>query len=187
VWNNYVWIRHANGEWTKYTHFVTGTVRGKAGLSIGTNVVAGQYLGDEGRVGAATTNHLHFEVGVPDNPNNINLAIDIPSGGFINGKNRIPLFCGVPGNILYEDAVAVAGNCGGGSCIDDVIVPARTLRTTGAYVADNTVDTGNNSISVDTYASLALLAGNKVTLRPGFHALSGSYVRAALQPCFNAP
>ena len=24
--NNYVWIRHANGEWTKYTHFETDSV-----------------------------------------------------------------------------------------------------------------------------------------------------------------
>src|SRR5690606_19428002 len=23
-YNNYVWIEHANGEWTKYTHFGTG-------------------------------------------------------------------------------------------------------------------------------------------------------------------
>ena len=25
-YNNYVWIEHPNGEWTKYTHFDTGSV-----------------------------------------------------------------------------------------------------------------------------------------------------------------
>lgn len=187
AFNNYVWLRHSNGEWSKYTHFVRGSVRTNAGLTVGSNVVAGQYLGNEGAVGAASGVHLHFEVGVPDNTNSVAQAIDIPNGGFLNGDNRIPLFCGVPGNILYRTNLFVAGNCGGGGCIDNLIVPAKILRTTDAYVADNTVDTGNNSISVDTYASLALLAGNKITLRPGFHALSGSYVRAALQPCVNSP
>ena len=187
AFNNYVWIRHSNGEWTKYTHFLRNSVRVKAGLSPGTNVVAGQYLGDEGAVGAATGIHLHFEVGVPDNTNSVAQAIDIPNGGFIRGKNRIPLFCSVPGNILYRTDVVVAGNCGGGGCVDDLIVPGKIIRTTDAYVAADTVDTGNNNISLDTYASLALLAGNKVTLRPGFKAVRGSYMRAAIQPCVNPP
>ena len=187
AFNNYIWIRHSNGEWTKYTHFIRNSVSVKAGLVPGTNVVAGQYLGDEGAVGAAFGVHLHFEVGVPDNTNSVPQAIDIPNGGFIRGKNRIPLFCSVPGNILYRSDIVVAGNCGGGGCVDDLIVPAKIIRTTDAYVAADTVDTGNNSISLDTYASLALLAGNKVTLRPGFKALSGSYMRAAIQPCVNPP
>jgi murein DD-endopeptidase MepM/ murein hydrolase activator NlpD len=187
AFNNYVWLRHSNGEWSKYTHFIRGTVRTNAGLTVGDNVVAGQFLGNEGAVGAASGVHLHFEVGVPDNTNSVPQAIDIPNGGFLRGDNRIPLFCGVPGNILYRTQQFVAGNCGGGGCANDLVMPAKILRTTDAYVADNTVDTGNNSISVDTYASLALLAGNKVTLRPGFHALSGSYVRAAIKPCVNPP
>lgn len=187
AFNNYVWLRHANGEWSKYTHFLRGSVRTNAGLTVGASVVAGQYLGDEGAVGAATGVHLHFEVGVPDNTNTLAQALDIPNGGFLNGPNRIPLFCGVPGGILYRNNQFVAGNCGGGGCNNDVVVPSKIIRTTDAYLADNTVDTANNSISVDTFASLALLAGNKVTLRPGFRALRGSYVRAALQPCVNPP
>ncbi len=187
AFNNFIWIRHANGEWTKYTHFVQNSVSVKAGLSAGMNIAAGRYLGDEGAVGAATGDHLHFEVGVPDNTNTLDQAIDIPNGGFVFGRNRIPLFCGVPGNILYRTNIFTAANCGGGACANDLVVPAVTIRTTDAYVADLTVDTGNNSIAVDTYASLALLAGNKVTLRAGFRALNGSYVRAALQPCVNLP
>ena len=46
---------------------MTGSVTTNAGLRVGTNVVAGQYLGNEGKIGAASGDHLHFEVAVPDN------------------------------------------------------------------------------------------------------------------------
>ena len=81
----------------------------------------------------------------------------------------------------------VAGPCSGDPCVNDIVLPAKIIRGTEAHIAANTVDTGNNNISLDTYASLALYAGNKVTLRPGFKALSKSYLRAAIQPCFNPP
>lgn len=183
--NNYVWIAHPNGEWTKYTHFRTGSVRGNAGLVVGQNIAAGTYLGDEGAIGAAAGQHLHFEVGAPARQtlNDID-----PAGGFLtNGPNRIPLFCDVPGNIGFAGDVFVAAPCTGGGCTDNILLTADTIRDTKAYVAADTVDSNNAGIRVDTYGSLVLMAGDKITLRPGFRAASESYMRAVIRPCNSPP
>lgn len=101
--NNYVWIAHPNGEWTNYSHLARGTVTGKAHLKVGDAVKAGAYLGDEGAVGCAMLNHVHFEVVVPpkDHP--------LDPGGFLtdneNGKReRQPRFCGVPDETVRKNA-----------------------------------------------------------------------------------
>ena len=94
--NNYVWIEHPNGEWTKHTHFETGAVTA-LGLHGNDVVAAGTEVGFEGDVGHASGEHLHFEVAVPDDPAN-----PITGGGFIIGQNRIPLICGIPCNILIR-------------------------------------------------------------------------------------
>lgn len=93
--NNYVWIEHANGEWTKYTHMRKGSSSGKAKLREGQFVKAGTYLGDEGEVGCASGPHLHFEVGVPRASDGITAT-----GGFLTDndgskRNRIPRICGI--------------------------------------------------------------------------------------------
>lgn len=93
--NNYVWIEHANGEWTKYTHMRKGSSSGKAGLKKNQFVSAGTYLGDEGEVGCASGPHLHFEVGVPRASDGITTT-----GGFLadndgSKRNRIPRICGI--------------------------------------------------------------------------------------------
>ena len=95
--NNYVWIEHANGEWTKYTHMRKGSSSGKAKLKVGQFVEAGTYLGDEGDVGCASGDHLHFEVGVPKASGGITSV-----GGFLTDndgskRNRIPRICGIDG------------------------------------------------------------------------------------------
>ena len=63
---------------------------------------SGQYLGDEGAVGCAMLEHVHFEVAVP------NVATPIDAGGFLldneGGKReRNPRFCGVAGAIVAKD------------------------------------------------------------------------------------
>jgi Bacterial tandem repeat domain 1/Peptidase family M23 len=93
--NNYVWIEHANGEWTKYSHMRKGSSSGKAKLKVGQFVKAGTYLGDEGEVGCAGGEHLHFEVGVPKASGGIATV-----GGFLTDndgskRNRIPRICGI--------------------------------------------------------------------------------------------
>ena len=93
--NNYVWIEHANGEWTKYAHMAKDSSSGKAKLKVGQFVTAGTYLGDESDVGCATGDHLHFEVGVPKAAGGITAV-----GGFLtdnagSARNRIPRICGI--------------------------------------------------------------------------------------------
>jgi hypothetical protein len=95
--NNYVWLEHANGEWTKYSHIAHDSASVDAGLSEGDFVRAGQFLGIESDIGCASGDHLHFEVAVPDDVDDpIN-----PVGGYIKGENRIPRVCGISGQ-QYE-------------------------------------------------------------------------------------
>lgn len=95
--NNYLWIEHPNGEWTKYSHLARNSISNKAGLKVGQWVNMGTYLGDEDDVGCADGDHLHFEVGVPRSTNPITTI-----GGFLNDnsgskRNRIPRICGILG------------------------------------------------------------------------------------------
>lgn len=107
--NNYVWIEHPSGEWTKYSHMLRASVTEDAGLSVGTRVRAGRILGFEGAVGCAHGAHLHFEVAVPIDPSD-----PISSDGYIRGgsaRNRIPWLCGVPGHAFVKGASHQAGPC----------------------------------------------------------------------------
>jgi Peptidase family M23 len=104
--NNYIWVEHPNGEWTKYSHVRQDSARGRAKLQPGDTVEAGRYLGDEGEVGCASGRHLHFEVAVPrdrDDP-------IVRAGGFIKGRNLVPRFC-VAGEVLVAGSAHVAGPC----------------------------------------------------------------------------
>jgi murein DD-endopeptidase MepM/ murein hydrolase activator NlpD len=108
--NNYVWIAHPNGEWTTYSHLAHGSVTGRAGRKVGDLVEAGAYLGDEGAVGCAMLDHVHFEVAVPDP------SSPIDAGGFLNDnrdgrRERNPRFCSVEGEHVEKDQVYRAGPC----------------------------------------------------------------------------
>ncbi|HEX3809733.1 MAG TPA: M23 family metallopeptidase [Rhizomicrobium sp.] len=108
--NNYIWIAHANGEWTNYSHVAHDSVTKGAKLKVGDYVKAGAYLGEEGAVGCAMLHHVHFEVAVPDAKN------PIDAGGFLtdndNGKReRNPRFCGVHGETAVKDATYKAVSC----------------------------------------------------------------------------
>ena len=81
--NNYVWIEHDNGEWTKYSHMTKRSVTRDAGLSVGQRVRAGTFLGFEDDIGCAHGEHLHFEVAVPIDPDD-----PIDDDGFIRGGSR---------------------------------------------------------------------------------------------------
>jgi hypothetical protein len=107
--NNYVWIEHPNGEWTKYSHMTQDSVTGEAGLLEGDRVSAGTFLGYEGDVGCASRPHLHFEVGVPANP-----ADPIDDQGRIQGgnrNNRIPRICGIPDRTFVDGDNYTARPC----------------------------------------------------------------------------
>jgi len=185
--NNYVWIAHANGEWTKYTHFATGSVSNAppagAGLTNGQPVTAGTFLGLEDQIGAASGIHLHFEVAVPTN----SVTPFQASGGFINGYNLIPLFCDIPGNIWWDGDTYTAGPCIPGGCTPTVNLTGKTERSTDAFVASDTIDSNNATYILDDYASVTLRAGNRIVLRPGFVAKRNSRLHAGIQPCEQAP
>ncbi len=115
--NNYVWIEHSPGEeWSKYSHVAMGSVTDAppagAGLEVGDQVVAGQWIGNEGNVGMATGSnmgrHLHFEVVIPDDPNP-----DPPVGtvGDFPYEARIPRFCTVTGGFVVKNEAYVSGPC----------------------------------------------------------------------------
>lgn len=103
-YNNYVWIEHPNGEWTKYSHFGTGTVT-DLDWEVGDWVEAGDTLGLEGDVGAASGRHLHYEVAVPADAEDETPFTDL--GGFMVpnfGVNVVPRTClngDITGDLLY--------------------------------------------------------------------------------------
>ncbi len=108
--NNYVWIAHANGEWSNYSHMAPGSVTQRAGLAVGDEVRAGQYIGDESAVGCAMLDHVHFEVVVPPP------APALDAGGFLRdnegGKRaRDPRFCNVADGSVEKDATYRAMPC----------------------------------------------------------------------------
>lgn len=117
--NNYVWIEHPNGEWTKYTHFATGSVTMAPpfgfGWQVDDTILVGQAIGFQSDVGSAGGSHLHFEVaaipaGAPNPPFS-------QLGGFVsNSWNVVTVVCfsdgDVNGDSLYtEDEVYTAGPC----------------------------------------------------------------------------
>lgn len=110
-YNNYVWIEHPNGEWTKYTHFGTGTVTAN-GWAPGDWINAGEVIGLEGDVGRASSSHLHFEVGLPNDPNALTPFTTL--GGFMIpccGVNIVSLVCDIANNLYVSGQNYVANPC----------------------------------------------------------------------------
>ena len=117
--NNYVWIEHPNGEWTKYTHLATGSVTQGGMLGFGWKVddviLVGQPIGRQSDIGSATGTHLHFEVAA------IPAGTSPPFsqlGGFISNSswNRVTVVCFSDGDdngdSLYTDGESyTAGPC----------------------------------------------------------------------------
>lgn len=136
-YNNYVWVEHANGEFTKYTHLGTGTVRlappNGFGWSVGDTIHAGEVLGLEGDIGQATAGdgvspayHLHTEAarssdGLPMRWDSL--------GGFIqNGVNLVPTVCDIANNLYVS-----GGNYVAAACLDNA---PPVANAGGPYVVD---------------------------------------------------
>lgn len=183
--NNYVWIEHPNGEWTKYTHFVKNSVTNQ-GHKIGDWVTAGTYLGDEGNVGCASGIHLHFEAAQPIK--GATTLVFSEYGGYIDedsAKNVIPVICSITGNVFAEGAEYVAGNCG--SCAAGLINNAATFNAGGydADIATTSVSTTGN-IVFNQYSSGLYQAGSYVRLDEGFEVKSGADFTARIKSCNNS-
>jgi len=90
-----------------------GSSTNKAKLKVGQFVKAGTYLGDEGKVGCASGDHLHFEVGVPRASNPVSEV-----GGFLadnsgSKRNRVPRVCNISGGIFQSGESYKAENVPG--------------------------------------------------------------------------
>jgi hypothetical protein len=183
--NNYVWIEHPNGEWTKYSHMQQNSSTQKAKLKVGQSVKAGTYLGDEGKVGCASGDHLHFEVGVPRATNPITAT-----GGFLadndgSERNRDPRVCGIAGGLFKSgetyEARDVPGNLKPGSAEAAFHgVPERDYQC----LVDQAVDAGYRVEWVDGFGSKGRLFFN-VVFRPergerwaAVHNLNGTQYQA---------
>lgn len=210
--NNYVFLRHLNGEWTKYSHFQTGSVVAN-GWSVGDWIDAGQVLGLEGDVGFAGGVHVHFEVGVPDaiaatppgpgdpsyDPLGINPA-NCQVCGFPNGsdddsvmlpgsnairQNRIPRFCDENQFPLVTGQIYTAGPCDG-QCMHGQGSFLGIVQDDQVYYrqASDTLTTLESiPFGVQAGAGASVRAGTRVTLGPGFTAETGSYFSAAIGAC----
>jgi len=181
--NNYVWIEHPNGEWTKYTHFVVNSVTDLEHY-VGEWVTAGTQLGTQGDIGCATGVHLHFEVAQPIDTNTLVFSTD---GGFIDGdwaKNVIPVFCDISNNILVDGGSYTAENCGSNTCSTSISNASTTIGTGGIDVdfASSTI-TNSTTYNVGVYGAGEWQAGSSITLKVGFVAEVYSIFTARIGAC----
>jgi len=194
--NNFVWLEHANGEWTKYTHFRENTVTDPdtANLGEGACITSGTFLGYEGDVGhtsgsgsqnrfqqncdtlvADTTKkcgiHLHFEV-----------RMNSTTSGL-----RLPLLCNVPGFVAVKDQLYTAQACDANACSSSVALNGITYDEDDIKVfqVDDTIRA--DTVIVEGTASVAFFAGNKIKLKPGFIARTNSYFHAMINECNGSP
>lgn len=167
--NNYIWLSHANGEWTKYTHMKKGSISGKAGLAVGNSVKAGQYLGDYGEVGCASGPHLHFEVAVPPSAP----PFFSPVGGFITGgnaRNRNPRICGTKTGFFVKGE-------------------SYTARAVPGMLPSGRPEVARHGLPIDDFQCLfdqASRAGYEPVVLDMFDSGGNTYVNAVFRPAAGA-
>lgn len=182
--NNYVWIEHANGEWSKYTHFKKNSVTGNAGLKVGDTVCAGKFLGYECDIGQASGAHLHFEVRRPNDPNNVQIS---QAGGFMSDAlHYIPVINSITKH-YFEDGDEWTAS-GSSSCTTTSFAFLFAFTVTNGemavIMASNSISTqANVGVSFANGSNGMLHAGSVVTLAPGFTASAGSYFHARIGSC----
>lgn len=213
--NNFVWLRHPNGEYSKYSHIQTGSASA-AGRTVGEIISAGTPLGREGDVGFASGPHLHFEVADLDEGRfatrfpgaSIEDVICagsgfIPSDGIrddvidetssppdmndtpdddLNRQNRIVAFCDIGFVDRFDlfTAAACERDCPAGIAVTGR-VPAPEVSHRQADISISSSQ--GVTLLVDPFAGLAMQAGTRITLRPGFHADRDSYFSATINRC----
>lgn len=183
--NNYVWIEHANGEWSKYTHFKQNSVT----VNVNDVVCAGTILGFECYVGGtspAQFRHLHFEVRRPNDPSNI--IID-PAGGFMDDADHlIPVINSISKHYFDKDDTWTSS--GSTTCsFANISIGSQNIANTEIkiYMASSSIASGNSVITHENGSSGLWQAGGSVTFNPGFTARSGSYFNARIGNCATTP
>lgn len=137
--NNFVWIEHANHEWSKYSHMRFGSSTLKAKLKVGDVVLQGDYLGDEGDVGCAAPPHLHFEI-VKVSEDDVKPELDEKSGdllGYDFPAQRNPRFSDLTGKefTLKDGETYIAG--GLPKCRKDTECPSGYYCNAGVDLDKN--------------------------------------------------
>jgi murein DD-endopeptidase MepM/ murein hydrolase activator NlpD len=184
-YNNYIWIEHANGEWSKYTHIMQYSASDLAGLQEGDTVCAGTFLGYECEIGQATGPHLHFEVRHPNDPNNIDISV---AGGFMNdAQHRIPVINSISKHYFQEDDTWTAS--GSAFCPSSVEVPEVSVASKEIKIlmASSTLSTASHSITYENGSNGLFQAGESIVIKPGFTVKAGSYFEASLRSCDTTP
>ncbi|MGB3077383.1 MAG: T9SS type A sorting domain-containing protein [Chitinophagales bacterium] len=183
--NNYVWIEHPNGEWTKYTHVRYHTASDLH--NEGDWVTAGTIIGVEGTVGCSTGDHCHFEVAVPYAGID-DLYFDTGGGWIDNDSamNLVPLFCNVPGNIMKSGESYFSIGCVN-SC--DVSLPStNTTYSSGTFKAflDDDAISNSDDLTFLGASSGVIQGGSSITLKAGFQAEFLSTFEARIGNCSGA-
>lgn len=187
-YNNYVWIEHANGEWTKYTHMKQYSASQDAGLVEGQTVCAGTFLGYECDIGQASGRHLHFEVRRPNDPSNVVISV---KGGFMNRADAvhlIPVFSTGSKHYFQDGDTWVASSST--NCSSSSISVAGTTQVDSSikvFMTSTSISTNNNSVWFQNGSDGLFQSGNSITLLPGFTASPGSYFEARIRPCGPTP
>ncbi len=170
--NNYVWIEHPNGEWTKYSHMATNSTTGD-GLDEDDYVLAGTFLGYENSVGCASGDHLHFEVAVSLDGGNLEFD---EAGGHIDDDsavNLIPVFCDISLNYFVSGEEYTAADCGSG-CIGSLFftVFTKSFDQLEVSISSATI-TGSTAVNFLNGSNGLWQAEDAVSLLPGFTAEDG--------------
>ncbi len=187
--NNYVWISHPNGEWTKYSHMAQWSTSASPpngfGRFVGETICAGTPIGIESDIGCASGPHLHFEVAIP---NNLSNPFDTV-GGFINGINLVPVICHISTNKFITGnnytAQNCTENCQNNIFINNVVfdppdviaVPIKSVIQAG----------GIGIVDFNQFSAGIFRAGDFIKLGPGFHAKRGSVFTATIKDCDSSP
>lgn len=195
--NNFVWIEHTNGEWSKYSHMRTGSVAAN-NHQVDDFVQAGEPLGIEGQVGFASGPHLHFEVAVP-----IDGVDSIGDSGFLGGdadpatgdfpdtddnpndynrQNRVIAFCtGGSSGIWLAGTQVAAADCAQ-SCVGVLSPNAVAVAGSVTHGQANLVTPGAG-FRIDAGGSRGVRAQTRVTLAPGFRVAGDGFFVASIGAC----
>lgn len=180
--NNYIWIEHANGEWTKYTHIMNSSALVTAGLNEDDCITAGQFIGYECDIGKATWPHLHFEVLHPNDTAIIQISV---AGGFMaDAAHRIPVFCGIGKNYFEADDELTAASCGKCKALSNFVYSNTTFGANRVFakIAGGTI-TLNGYIIFGSISSSMFKANNGITIKPGVLINRRAYFHARVGHC----
>jgi Peptidase family M23 len=185
-YNNYLWIEHANGEWTKYSHMRRNSSTVSAGLIEGEFVNAGQLLGYECEIGQASGPHLHFEVRHPNDPDNVQISA---LGGFMSdATHRIPVICGQSKNYWEAGDDLTSAACSACNTAVSLFMSNQIFGANKVYarLVGGAITTSAN-LTFSSTSSTMLQSSTGITFGPGLLITQGAYFNAGIGSCTTTP